>query len=96
MDIMVSIYTDTSPILPQANTQFNSFAIICQVPIANFAKFMERAMGFEPTTASLEGWRSSVELRPQIWWAGKDSNLRRRMPADLQSAPFNHSGTCPK
>jgi hypothetical protein len=26
---------------------------------------MERAMGFEPTTASLEGWNSTTELRPQ-------------------------------
>ncbi len=61
------------------------------------SKSMERAMGLEPTTASLEGWRSSIELRPQNqWWAGEDSNLRRRMPADLQSAPFNHSGTCPQ
>jgi hypothetical protein len=29
------------------------------------------------------------------WWRGKDSNLRRRLPADLQSAPFGHSGTPP-
>ncbi len=28
-------------------------------------------------------------------WRGKDSNLRRLMPADLQSAPFGHSGTPP-
>ena len=25
---------------------------------------LERAMGFEPTTASLEGWDSTTELRP--------------------------------
>ena len=30
-----------------------------------------------------------------FWWAGKDSNLGRRMPADLQSAPFDRFGTCP-
>ena len=29
------------------------------------------------------------------WWTEKDSNLRRPKPADLQSAPFSHSGTCP-
>ncbi len=29
------------------------------------------------------------------WWAGLDSNQRRRKPADLQSAPFSHSGTYP-
>ena len=29
------------------------------------------------------------------WWAGKDSNLRRHKPADLQSAPFGRLGTDP-
>ena len=29
------------------------------------------------------------------WWRGLDSNQRRRTPADLQSAPFSHSGTPP-
>ena len=29
-------------------------------------------------------------------WAEMDSNHRRRKPADLQSAPFGHSGICPK
>ena len=27
---------------------------------------LERATGFEPVTASLEGWNSTTELRPQI------------------------------
>src|SRR5438034_219636 len=44
------------------------------------------------------------ELLPRfmIWfvlriakWRGEDSNLRRHSPADLQSAPFGHSGTSP-
>ena len=30
-----------------------------------------------------------------IVWAKMDSNHRRRKPADLQSAPFGHSGICP-
>ena len=30
------------------------------------------------------------------WWAGKDSNLRRHKPADLQSAPFGRLGTDPQ
>jgi hypothetical protein len=29
------------------------------------------------------------------YWAGLDSNQRRRKPADLQSAPFGHFGTYP-
>ena len=31
----------------------------------------------------------------RIAWAKMDSNHRRRKPADLQSAPFGHSGICP-
>ena len=29
------------------------------------------------------------------WWWGKDSNLRRHKPIDLQSIPFDHFGTPP-
>src|SRR5713101_1683723 len=32
---------------------------------------------------------------PEWWWREKDSNLRRREPADLQSAPFGRSGIPP-
>gem|GEM_PF-5254219 len=32
----------------------------------------------------------------KFWWAERDSNPRRRKPADLQSAPFGHSGICPR
>src|SRR5882762_2170812 len=31
-----------------------------------------------------------------VWWRGKDSNLRRRKPADLQSAPVGRLGTPPQ
>ena len=30
-----------------------------------------------------------------LWWAGKDSNLRTQMRTDLQSAAFSHSATYP-
>ena len=30
-----------------------------------------------------------------VLWAKMDSNHRRRTSADLQSAPFGHSGICP-
>ena len=30
------------------------------------------------------------------WWRGKDSNLRRHKPADLQSAPVGRLGTPPR
>ena len=31
----------------------------------------------------------------EVWWREEDLNLRRLTPADLQSAPFNHSGIPP-
>src|SRR5580704_6363293 len=34
--------------------------------------------------------------QPLNWWRGKDSNLRRRKPADLQSAPVGRLGTPPQ
>ena len=59
-------------------------------------------MRLELTTPSLEGWCSTNRATPALitftlkrWWRGKDSNLRRHTPADLQSAPFGHSGTTP-
>jgi hypothetical protein len=54
-------------------------------------------MRFELTTTTLEGWGSTIELCPltKIYWAGVVSNHRRRKPMDLQSIPFNHSGTYP-
>lgn len=61
---------------------------------------MERVAGIEP---ALSAWKAEVLplnytrafLNLALWWRGKDSNLRRRKPADLQSAPFGRSGTPP-
>jgi hypothetical protein len=36
-----------------------------------------------------------VTFAESKWWVGLGSNQRRRKPADLQSAPFNRSGTYP-
>ncbi len=36
-----------------------------------------------------------IFAKAKIWWREKDSNLRRLMPADLQSAPFGHFGIPP-
>ena len=32
----------------------------------------------------------------EVWWAEKDSNLRRIAPPDLQSGPFGRLGICPR
>ena len=37
----------------------------------------------------------SEHPRIGIWWTGLDSNQRTLARADLQSAAFNHSATCP-
>ncbi len=37
----------------------------------------------------------NTQIPPAPAWWGKDSNLRRHQPADLQSAPFGRSGTPP-
>lgn len=34
--------------------------------------------------------------RTRGWWTGLDSNQRTETRADLQSAAFNHSATCPQ
>ncbi|GEM_PF-1982289 len=34
-------------------------------------------------------------LPATAWWREKDSNLRRRLPTDLQSVPFGRSGISP-
>ena len=38
---------------------------------------------------------SPISHLPSATWWGKDSNLRRHKPADLQSAPVGHLGTPP-
>jgi hypothetical protein len=54
---------------------------------------MERAMGFEPTTASLEGWNSTTELRPPVirmhsaefnaWFLTRSMLSIRHLPASI-------------
>src|SRR5256885_6788846 len=40
-------------------------------------------------------YQLSYSRAVSLWWREKDSNLRRREPADLQSAPFGRSGIPP-
>ena len=51
--------------------------------------------GSNPRPSAWKANALSTELLPQFRWAKMDSNHRRRKPADLQSAPFGHSGICP-
>jgi hypothetical protein len=61
---------------------------------------VERVRGIEPPysawkAAALPLSYTRVSALVWAWWAEKDSNLRRREPADLQSAPFGRFGICP-
>ena len=53
--------------------------------------------GSNPRPSAWKANALSTELLPHLYflWAKMDSNHRRRKPADLQSAPFGHSGICP-
>ncbi len=51
--------------------------------------------GSNPRPSAWKANALSTELLPHVLWAKMDSNHRRRKPADLQSAPFGHSGICP-
>lgn len=39
--------------------------------------------------------KEKLILTSLLWWARVDSNHRSLATADLQSAPFSHSGTYP-
>ena len=51
--------------------------------------------GSNPRPSAWKADALSTELLPQKLWAKMDSNHRRHKPADLQSAPFGHSGIRP-
>src|SRR3989338_4011118 len=62
--------------------------------LSNKKKFLRRKgvlMGETRVPAPRRGWISPYGR----WWAGKDSNLRRRKPPDLQSGAFDHFATDP-
>ena len=50
---------------------------------------------FDTSPFNKENIMASLHSLFQLLWAKMDSNHRRRKPADLQSAPFGHSGICP-
>ncbi len=52
-------------------------------------------MGIEPTQSAWKAEVLPLNYTRVIRWRGKDSNLRRRKPSDLQSDPFGRSGTPP-
>ena len=69
------------------------------LPLSYNSKEEKKESGRRDSNPRPSAWKAnalSTELLPHvIKWAKMDSNHRRRKPADLQSAPFGHSGICP-
>ena len=69
------------------------------LPLSYNSKKWSGRRGSNPRPPAWKASALSTELLPQGLllqvWAKMDSNHRRRKPADLQSAPFGHSGICP-
>ena len=63
--------------------------------IRNYLFSLSGKRGSNPRPPAWKASALSTELFPQYLWAVMDSNHRRRKPAELQSAPFGHSGNCP-
>ena len=61
----------------------------------NFFCFLSGRRGSNPRPSAWKADALSTELLPQNMWVEMDSNHRSDDAADLQSAPFGHSGTCP-
>ena len=59
------------------------------------SSFESGRRGSNPRPSAWKANALSTELLPQFLWAVMDSNHRRRKSAELQSAPFGHSGNCP-
>ena len=61
--------------------------------------FQETLSGRRDSNPRPSAWKAnalSTELLPLTFmWAVMDSNHRRYKPAELQSAPFDHSGNYP-
>ncbi len=72
------------------------------LPLSHASRILgKKWSGRRGSNSRLPPWKGGAlptELRPrrQKWWRGIDSNNRRLTPADLQSAPFGHSGTTPR
>ena len=65
------------------------------LPLSYIGKNWSGRRGSNSRPSAWKADALSTELLPHFLWAKMDSNHRRRKPADLQSAPFGHSGICP-
>ena len=97
MELKTGLEPVTSSLPRRCSTNWATWAF------TSIKKILERETGFEPATLSLEGWCSSQLSYSRFtfflkifWWRGEDSNLRSHLTADLQSDPFDHSGTSPQ
>ena len=68
----------------------------CSTPELQQQKKLSGRRDSNPRPSAWKANALSTELLPQeSKWAVMDSNHRSRKTAELQSAPFGHSGNCP-
>ena len=78
-----------------------SSIVIYSSVVVSIISWQSGRRGSNPRPLAWKANALSTELLPHslleaiVWWAVMDSNHRRRKPAELQSAPFGHSGNCP-
>src|SRR3954469_21177662 len=80
-----------------ATTSLEGWCSATELPPRVLVDFTSHPVSQLVTTVRLRRVRPN-RARPRgesEWWAGRDSNPRRREPTDLQSAPFGRLGTCP-
>jgi site-specific DNA recombinase len=86
---------------------FDLFKLLQEAMIYGNARTRELCFNAVGSNYSIEGEKLVCKLRSPLrqkaesdahssWWAGRDSNPRRRKPPDLQSGPFDHFGTDPR
>ena len=66
----------------------------CALPTELFPRCLSALVGLYPSVTF--GTSPSNSIKNFFQWGEKDSNLRSRATADLQSAPVGHFGISPK
>ena len=86
-------------LLPQFSFIFDDFCVGLRI----VGRSLPSGNSLSPRSSALKSFKNKLRMfarsfrnKIQSLWEKMDSNHRRYKPADLQSAPFGHSGILPK
>ena len=86
-------------LLPQFSFIFDDFCVGLRI----VGRSLPSGNSLSPRSSALKSFKNKLRIfvrsfrnKIQSLWEKMDSNHRRYKPADLQSAPFGHSGILPK